>query len=112
MRKNHNIKKEEMFLAIEVWQESKVSQSKFCDREGISFHTFKYWYKKYKVENDRSNNSRDKKIKSFIPVEVSSSEPNQHIKYPGQIEVAFPNGIQLSCPVDMNIQDLKTLLGV
>ena len=111
MRKNHNIKKEEMFLAIEIWQESKVSQSKFCNREGISFHTFKYWYKKYKIEIDRSNNFRDKNIKPFIPIEISS-EPNQPTTYPGQIEVAFPNGIQLSCPVDMNIQNLKILLGV
>lgn len=100
-----------MFLAIEIWRESKVSQSKFCDREGISFHTFKYWYKKYKIENDRSNISRNKKVKSFIPVEVSS-EPKQSITDQGQIEVSLPNGIQLICPVDMNIQNLKTLLGI
>ncbi len=111
MRKNQNNKKEEMFLAIEVWQESKVSQSKFCDREGISFHTFKYWYKKYKIENERSNNSRNKTVKTFIPVEVFS-EPQQSLTDPGQIEITLPNGIQLSCPVEMNIQNLKTLLGI
>jgi hypothetical protein len=111
MRKNQNNKKEEMFLTIELWQESKVSQSKFCNREGISYHTFKYWYKKYKFENDQSSESRHKKTKTFIPVEVLS-EPKQSITDSGQIEVSFPNGIELSCPVDMDIQKLKTLLGV
>ena len=111
MQKNKNNKKEEMFLAIDIWQDSNVSQSKFCNQEGISFHTFKYCHKKYKIETERSNNSQNKNVKTFIPVKVSS-EPRQSITYPGQIEVTFPNGIQLSCPVNMNIQNLKTLMGV
>jgi len=111
MQKNKNSKKEEMYLAIDIWKDSKVSQSKFCHREGISFHTFKYWYKKYKIENERSNNSQNLNDKIFIPVEVSS-EPNETITKGGQIEVIFPNGIQLSCPVEMNIANLKNLLGI
>ncbi|WP_372948467.1 IS66 family insertion sequence element accessory protein TnpA [Mariniphaga sp.] len=42
--------KEEMYLAIELWQESGLSQSKFCSRENLSVKTFSNWYRKYKKE--------------------------------------------------------------
>lgn len=111
MRKNQNTKKEEMFLAIEIWQDSQLTQSKFCNQEGISLHSFKYWYNKYKIANDKLNILNNKDVKKFIPVEVSS-EPETSIAGSGQIEITFPNGIQISCPVDMNIHKLRILLGI
>jgi len=100
-----------MFLAVEMWKESQLSQSKFCNQEGISFYTFTYWYRKYKVANVDPDVSLNKSLKTFVPIEVSS-HPIQPVVIPGQIEVTFPNGMQLSCPVDMDIQNLKTLLGI
>jgi hypothetical protein len=50
MRKNQKYSKEEMYLAMELWQESGLSQGKFCSRENLSVKTFSYWYKKYKKE--------------------------------------------------------------
>ena len=46
MRKNQKYSQEEMFLAIELWQESGLSQFKFCKREGIAKGTFQYWLRK------------------------------------------------------------------
>ena len=48
MRKNQKYSKEEMYLAVELWQESGLSQVKFCSREKLSVKTFSYWYRKYK----------------------------------------------------------------
>jgi len=33
MRKNQKYSKEEMYLAIELWQKTGLSQDKFCSRE-------------------------------------------------------------------------------
>ncbi len=35
MRKNCKYKQEEMFLAIEIWKESGMSQYSFCKREQL-----------------------------------------------------------------------------
>lgn len=110
MRKNNN-RKEEMFLAFEVWKESKLSQSKFCNREGLSYHTFKYWYKKYKFENSQNIKSRNNDLRTFILVHLCS-ESRKVNEEQGQFDVIFLNGIQLSCPVNIDLQKLKILLGI
>jgi transposase-like protein len=50
MRKNQKYSKEEMYLAIELWEESGLTQVNFCSREKLSVKTFSYWYRKYKKE--------------------------------------------------------------
>jgi hypothetical protein len=49
MRKNQKYSKEKIYLAIELWQESGLSQGKFCFRENLSAKIFSYWYRKYKT---------------------------------------------------------------
>jgi transposase-like protein len=61
MRKNQKYSKEEMYLAIELWQESGLSQAKFCSRENLLVKTFSYWYRKYKKEKGLST-GRNKEI--------------------------------------------------
>ena len=104
--------KSEMYQIIEYWQESKLSQKEYCKQENIVYHTFKYWYRKYKVEQGlvKANTIKDNK-NEFIPVEISSWS-KQAFCNPDQIEVLFPNGVHMSCPVDMDIRKLKALLVV
>ncbi len=71
MRKNQKYSKEEMYLAIELWQESGLSQGKFCSRENLSVKTFSYWYKKYKKEKGISVKANEETPDIFIPVEVT-----------------------------------------
>ncbi len=40
-----------MFLAVELWKESGLSQKEYAQQEGISLHTFKYWVKKYNADH-------------------------------------------------------------
>lgn len=100
-----------MYLAIELWQESSLSQVKFCSSENLSVKTFSYWYRKYKEEKGLST-GRNKEISdTFIPVEVSGGK-TKTFRNEGydRIEVSFPNGVELSCPVGIDIGQLKTLI--
>ena len=44
-----------MYLAIDLWQASRLSQVKFCSQEELSLKTFNYWYRKYKKEKRLSS---------------------------------------------------------
>lgn len=100
-----------MYLAIELWQESGLSQSKFCAREKLSVKTFSYWHRKYKNEKGLSVECNKETPDTFIPVKVSGNRmPSDTDGEYGRIEVSFPNGVQLSCPVGIDIGQLKNLI--
>ncbi|MBN2260747.1 MAG: hypothetical protein JW702_09385, partial [Clostridiales bacterium] len=61
MKSNQRYTQEEMYIAIELWKESNLSQHKFCEREGLPQHIFLYWLKKYR------NQKRISSSQSFIP---------------------------------------------
>ena len=111
MRKNQKYSKEEMYLAIELWQESGLSQVKFCSRENLSVKTFSYWYRKYKKEKGFSVRENKETPDTFIPVKVSGNRTTTvgNEGY-GRIELSFSNGVQLSCPVGIDIGQLKSLI--
>ena len=111
MQKNQRYSKEEMFLAIELWQESGLSQRKFCNREKLSLQTFGYWLRKYR--NEKLGPTEENPPETFIPVKV----PGTRIKGPSllssaNIEISFPNGVRLSCPAGVDIAQLKTLINI
>jgi transposase-like protein len=111
MRKNQKYSKEEMYLAIALWQESGLSQVEFCAGEKISVKTFHYWLRKYREEKGLLECHSKKASKTFIPVEVSNGRTlNRTNPDYGRIELAFPNGVRLSCPVNIDISQLKSLI--
>jgi len=110
MRKNQKYSKEEMYRAIEQCQESGLSQVKFCSRENLSVKTFSYWLRKYRQEKGLSPLSNRKASETFIPVEVSKGRTSNVTNTGGQIEIFFPNGVQMSCPVGIDIDQLKSLI--
>lgn len=98
-----------MYLAIEQWQESGLSQIKFCSHEDLSVKTFSYWFRKYKNEKGVSPLSNNRARRGFIPIKVSPAVKTI-IPEPGWIEVSFPNGVRLSCSTGIDIHQLKTLI--
>jgi len=111
MRKNQKYSNEEMYLAIELWQESGLSQVKFCSCEKLSVKTFSYWLRKYRKEKGLSVKRSNKASDTFIPVEISRGATSSHANtHSGRIEMIFPNGVQLSCPVGIDIGQLKNLI--
>jgi hypothetical protein len=109
MRKKQRYSQEKMFLAIELWQESGLSQSSFCIQQKISLQTFGYWYRKYKQEKGLLPNPGLKECETFIPVELPHTV-HSTASTPGAIKVSFPNGVQINCPAGIDIQQLKTLI--
>ena len=88
-----------------------MSQVKFCSRENLSVKTFSYWYRKYKKEKGFSVEGNRETPDKFIPVKVSSGRTATVTDGDyGRIEVSFPNGVQMSCPVGIDIGQLKSLI--
>jgi transposase-like protein len=113
MRKNQKYSKEEMYLAIELWQESGLSQVKFCSRENLSVKTFSYWLRKYRKEKQLSAGQSKKVSDTFIPVDICRDLTSANTRFnSGRIDVTFPNGVQLSCPVGIDTSQLKNLINV
>jgi len=108
MRKNQRYSKEQMYHAIEKWQQSGLSQYQFCKREALSKSTFGYWLKKYKQEKADLGSLSIKPDKAFLPVEISTSPEPTGINT-GHITITYPNGIQVSCPLSPDGPGLKTL---
>ena len=106
MRKNQKYTKEEMYLAIEIWQESDMSQNAWCKQNNISSNTFKYWLKRYRDDKAPANPA-----KTFLPVELTTSdENNDPVSLSREITITYPNGIQVNCPVSIEIHQLLALI--
>jgi hypothetical protein len=111
MRKNQKYNKDGMYLTIEQWQKSGLSQVQFCLREKISIKTFHYWLRKYRSEKEVESQLNPKVSKTFIPVEVSGPASSNSIPLTsGRMELLFPNGVRMSCPSGVDIIWLKSLI--
>ena len=112
MKKNQKYTAEEMNLAIELWKESGLSQQKYCTQNHIAISTFKYWQKKLQKEKFTRNASRlSGPVRPFISVDVPSTiELAMPVPDVGYITISYPNGIQVSCPVNINHEQLRTLI--
>lgn len=60
------------FLMIEAWQQSGLSQKAWCAQESMAYHSFHYWYKKYRAAHPVATKRSGQKQK-FISLQVQSS---------------------------------------
>jgi transposase-like protein len=110
MRKNQKYTQEEMYIAIELWKESGLSQKKYCKQNHLSLSTFRYWQKKY--QKDKSGNDHNT-VQSFIPVHIPQSiDTSIQVVNPEYITITYPNGIKVNCPVSIHIEQLHTLIKI
>jgi hypothetical protein len=109
MKKNQKYTREEMYMAIELWKESGLSQKKYCSQNNLSFSTFKYWQKKY--QKDLGNDKAKVSSHSFIPVHIPKAiTTNITDITPGNITITYPNGITIDCPVNIRVELLRSLI--
>jgi len=99
-----------MYLAIEMWRESGLSQLQFCKLEKLPKATFGYWLKKYR-DGKGQPKPAPKTVNTFIPVEVPGAMEPPAIGT-GQLRITYPNGVQLACPASLSMQQLKTLINL
>ena len=108
MKKNQKHTQEEMYLAIELWNESGLSQQKYCRQNDIVYNTFKYWVKKY---NGERKPPMPTQVKTFLPVQVNTPPETHHCGGTNhEITIRYPNGIEVKCPADIHSAQLRTLL--
>ena len=95
MKKQERInRQEEMLSLIEQWQESGKPQQAFCQEHDLTYTTFYYWLRRYRLRLDES---------SFLPVEISSGS---------HIEIRYPGGIILQLPAATRLSTLKQLISL
>lgn len=110
MQEKRKYNKEEIYLAVEMWQESGLTQQQFCDHENLSVKTFGNWLKKYREEVSGKGTGCGPG-NAFIPVELPGSDNLLPIGG-SQIEITYPSGTRVTCPANIGIQQLKTLINL
>ena len=107
MKKNQKYTKSIMYPVIEKWKGTGLSQTRFCEQEGIARKTFRYWLDKYNHEKKNEISLS----RSFIPIQMFTANEIEHC--PGGLEniiIVYPNGIKVSCPSSISVLQLKTLI--
>ena len=108
MKKNQKYSQEEMYMAIDLWKESDLSQKNYCIENNLSFNTFKYWLKRYKTDRQSKKPGASK---SFIPVHVPQAiTTNLQETANGIISISYPNGVVVNCSGTTGIEQLKALI--
>jgi hypothetical protein len=108
MRKKQKYTQEEIYLAIELWKESGISQKDYCIQNDLSFSTFNYWQKKYQADR---YGKKAKSFKPFIPVHIPQSITTKILETGTRIiSITYPNGVVVNCPVGISIEQIRELV--
>jgi hypothetical protein len=97
---------QQMFLMIASWQQSGIHQKAFCEQQGIRYHVFHYWYKKYR------DAQLPAKENSFIPLQVkhpSSAAPITPAAG-AHTEIVLPDGRRLLFHQPVSADYLKAII--
>lgn len=87
--------KKKWFAIFQDWENSGISQEKYCNEKGIPKSTFGYWRKKLKG----SFASEGELVR--IPLIVSNKT---------EFELSVPGGLQLKIPDDYEKESLQRLI--
>ena len=82
-------------LKFNEWKGSKLSQSKFCEKNEIKKSSFGYWVKRF--EKEEINN-----IDNFVEVPVCLSNFKE-------IEIVINDRIKINIPDNFNVETLKKI---
>lgn len=87
-----------MFAHMRAWQQSGLTQKKYCQGQNIAYHLFHYWYRKFRQEQTGSPGG-------FIQLQsaVSSQIPFAEFTFPGGGRILFHQPV--------SIEYLKALAG-
>lgn len=92
-------KQEMMYLHVEDWQASGLTQLSYCKEQGLKVPTFSYWVQKYYKQSRQDNTS------SFVCISKQALVANQ------EYELVYPNGVKLRLHTD-NLSELHSLINL
>lgn len=78
---------------ISEWEQSGISQRKYCKEENISYPAFQYWRKRIRIKSNQ-----------FVELKIDSDTVNQ------SITINLPNGIYLAVNDTTNLKMVKELV--
>jgi hypothetical protein len=93
-----NSVREQMFSSIASWQASELSQKQWCDQQGITYHIFHYWYRKYRDAHPESTDNN-----SFVRLAVKPEAG-------ASCEIIFTDGTKIVFREPVPVHYLKSLL--
>lgn len=79
----------EMFERVERFLASGLSQTAFCRQEGLGYNPFRYWLKKYQLQEALSTSAIATPA-DFIPLRIAPVDPAAPSF---QCEIEFPSGV-------------------
>lgn len=107
--KNSDTIRSQMYSYLEKWRATDLDMKTFCKQHNISYYSFKHW--KYRQRDEKlakgigpgENRNNEEKGK-FLPMQIEAPQT-----IPGYV-ISFPNGVQLNCPSNMEVDDLSKLI--
>jgi hypothetical protein len=90
-----------MFLIIEGWKGSGLSQKAYCRQHNVPYYVFHYWYKVYRDEKNEPGASKP----TFVPVRVEGAPSARPL-----MELILPGGKRLLFHQQPAVDFLKALL--
>ncbi len=114
---------QEMFLLVESWLKSKLTQKEFSQQHKLPLHILPYWVGQYrKAHPTKTDSTSESAPTSFIELTPSTVDPaNNSVTSPSEqapsaskldMEVVFPGGVRLCFSTLIPITYLKELLNI
>ncbi len=77
---------------IEAWQTGNQTQQVYCRENNLKYQKFIYWRNKFRRKQSPIE-------QAFIPVQLGQPV----IPTPAELEIAYPNGVRLRVPADIQL---------
>ena len=91
----------QMFGMVTDWQQSGLSQKLYCEQNGIRYHVFHYWYKRF-----RSGQAVSKEA-TFIPLQI---KPLQAVDVSAGIELLLTDGRRILFNQPVSADFIKAII--
>ena len=85
---------------IKNWQQSKLSQKKYCEKHNLNYHTLKYWV--CVINKERQNEKKS----GFIEI------PLKKTQHQSEITITLQNGIEIKASPDIIPENISKLISV
>jgi hypothetical protein len=85
-----------MFLMVQSWQQSGLSQQAYCREQNIKYHIFHYWFRKFKEQT----------VPTVRPGFVQLPPAVNHASF---AEFTFPGGSRVTFHQAVSTEYLKAL---
>jgi transposase-like protein len=95
--------RQEMFSIIRKYLGSNMSARAFYRQHNLTEHRFYYWRRKY-MDTHHSF------AEGFVPVEVQAPAPAPVNEARGDIQIHYPNGVQVTLDRSVSISWIKALI--